>query len=42
MRLATGDYVVTVDGDRATAKGHNLGVFSLEKIDGDWKLTGVR
>jgi hypothetical protein len=32
-RLATGDYVVTVDGDRATAKGRNLGVFSLKKVD---------
>jgi hypothetical protein len=42
MRLATGDYVVTVDGDRATAQGHNLGVFSLKKDDEDWKLTGVR
>ena len=42
LRLATGDYVVTVDGDRATAKGHNLGVFSLKKDDEDWKLTGAR
>jgi hypothetical protein len=41
-RLAEGDYEVTIDGDTATAEGHNLGTFTLRKVDGDWKLTGAR
>jgi hypothetical protein len=42
LRQAAGTYVVTLDGDRARAEGHNLGIFDLRKIDGDWKLTAVR
>jgi hypothetical protein len=41
-RQAAGDYVVEIDGDRATAEGHNLGIFELRRIDGEWKLTSVR
>jgi hypothetical protein len=41
-RLATGDYEVTIEGDEATVQGHNLGIFTLRKGDGDWKLTSVR
>lgn len=41
-RLAEGEYEVTIDGDTATAEGRNLGVFTLRKVDGDWKLTGAR
>jgi hypothetical protein len=26
----------------ATAQGHTLGVFTLRKVDGDWKLTDSR
>lgn len=42
LRQAAGTYVVTVEGDRATAEGRNLGIFELREIDGDWKLIGVR
>jgi hypothetical protein len=41
-RQAAGEYVVEIDGDRATAEGHNLGIFGLRRIDGEWKLTSVR
>jgi hypothetical protein len=41
-RQAAGEYVVEIDGDRATAEGHNLGIFELRRIDGEWKLTSVR
>ena len=41
-RQAAGEYVVEIDGDRATAEGHNLGIFQLRRIDGEWKLTSVR
>jgi hypothetical protein len=41
-RLAEGEYQVSIDGDTATAQGHNLGTFTLRKVDGEWKLTGAR
>jgi hypothetical protein len=41
-RLAGGEYEVTIDGDRATAHGHNLGSFTLRRVDGDWKLIDSR
>jgi hypothetical protein len=41
-RQAAGEYVVEIDGDRATAEGHNLGIFELRRVDGEWKLTSVR
>ena len=41
-KLAEADYDVTIDGETATAEGHNLGIFTLRKVDGDWKLTSAR
>jgi hypothetical protein len=41
-KLAEGEYEVTIDGDTATAQGRNLGIFTLRKVDGDWKLTSAR
>ncbi len=41
-RLAEGDYDVTIEGETATAQGHNLGIFRLRKVDGDWKLISAR